>query len=43
MQIDIEHLNKIYRGGVHAITDLDLTIPNGMFGLLDPTARARLP
>ena len=41
MQIDIEHLNKIYRGGVHAITDLNLVIPNGMFGLLGPNGAGK--
>lgn len=41
MQIDLEHLNKIYRGGVHAITDLNLVIPNGMFGLLGPNGAGK--
>ena len=41
MQIDIEHLNKIYRGGVHAITDLNLVIPSGMFGLLGPNGAGK--
>lgn len=41
MQIDIEHLNKIYRGGVNAITDLSLLIPSGMYGLLGPNGAGK--
>lgn len=41
MQIDIEHLNKIYRGGIAAITDLNLTIPGGMYGLLGPNGAGK--
>lgn len=41
MQIDIEHLNKIYRGGVNAITDLNLVIPSGMYGLLGPNGAGK--
>ncbi len=41
MQIDIEHLNKIYRGGVHAITDLNLIVPSGMYGLLGPNGAGK--
>lgn len=41
MQIDIEHLNKIYRGGVYAVTDLNLTIPSGMYGLLGPNGAGK--
>ncbi|HEX7736546.1 MAG TPA: ABC transporter ATP-binding protein [Ktedonobacteraceae bacterium] len=41
MQIDLEHVNKIYRGGVHAVTDLNLVIPNGMFGLLGPNGAGK--
>src|SRR5579883_3524743 len=26
MQIELHHLNKVYRGGVHALNDLDLKI-----------------
>ncbi len=36
MNIEIHKLNKIYRGGVHALNDVDMVIPNGMFGLLVP-------
>lgn len=41
MQITIEHLNKVYRGGVCAITDLNLAIPNGMYGLLGPNGAGK--
>lgn len=41
MQIDIEHLNKVYRGGVYAITDLDLVVPGGMYGLLGPNGAGK--
>jgi ABC-type multidrug transport system ATPase subunit len=41
MQIDIAHLNKIYRGGVNAITDLSLVIPSGMYGLLGPNGAGK--
>lgn len=34
MQLIIEHLSKRYPNGVHALNDVSLTIPNGMFGLL---------
>lgn len=41
MQIDIKHLNKVYRGGVCALTDIDLVIPNGMYGLLGPNGAGK--
>ncbi|HLI09856.1 MAG TPA: ABC transporter ATP-binding protein [Ktedonobacteraceae bacterium] len=41
MQIEIHHLSKVYRGGVHALNDLDLTIPSGMFGLLGPNGAGK--
>jgi ABC-2 type transport system ATP-binding protein len=41
MQIEIHQLNKVYRGGVHALNDLDLTIPSGMFGLLGPNGAGK--
>ncbi|MFD2932936.1 ABC transporter ATP-binding protein [Spirosoma flavum] len=34
MQLIIEHLSKRYPNGVHALDDVSLTIPNGMYGLL---------
>ncbi|GHO81227.1 multidrug ABC transporter ATP-binding protein [Ktedonobacter sp. SOSP1-85] len=41
MQIEIQHLTKVYRGGVHALQDLNLTIPSGMFGLLGPNGAGK--
>ncbi|BCL77605.1 multidrug ABC transporter ATP-binding protein [Ktedonobacteria bacterium brp13] len=41
MQITISHLNKVYRGGVRALTDVDLVIPNGMYGLLGPNGAGK--
>ena len=41
MKIVINHLNKVYRGGVHALHDVDLTIPSGMFGLLGPNGAGK--
>jgi len=41
MDITINHLSKIYRGGVHALDDLDLHIPSGMFGLLGPNGAGK--
>ncbi len=41
MQIFIHQLNKIYRGGVHALNDLELVIPSGMFGLLGPNGAGK--
>ena len=41
MQIVINKLNKTYRGGVHALKDIDLTIPSGMFGLLGPNGAGK--
>ena len=34
MRLIIEHLSKRYPNGVHALNDVSLTIPNGMYGLL---------
>ena len=36
MSIVIKDLNKIYPNGHHALKNLNLTIPSGMFGLLGP-------
>src|SRR5712692_8364067 len=41
MEIKIYHLNKIYRGGVHALKGVDLTIPSGMYGLLGPNGAGK--
>jgi ABC-2 type transport system ATP-binding protein len=41
MHIVITSLNKVYRGGVRAVNDLDLTIPSGMFGLLGPNGAGK--
>src|SRR5215469_11153843 len=41
MDIKIYHLNKIYRGGVHALVDVDLSIPSGMYGLLGPNGAGK--
>jgi ABC-type multidrug transport system ATPase subunit len=41
VQIKIENLNKIYRGGNYAIKNLNLEIPNGMFGLLGPNGAGK--
>src|SRR3984893_1954787 len=41
MEITINQLNKVYRGGVHALNEVDLIIPNGMFGLLGPNGAGK--
>ncbi|QBD82718.1 ABC transporter ATP-binding protein [Ktedonosporobacter rubrisoli] len=41
MHITINQLNKVYRGGVHALTDVNMVIPNGMFGLLGPNGAGK--
>lgn len=41
MHIDIQHLNKVYRGGVHALTDITLLIPIGVYGLLGPNGAGK--
>jgi len=41
MQIDIDRLNKVYHGGIHALTDVDLVVPNGMYGLLGPNGAGK--
>src|SRR6266436_5129249 len=41
MQIEIGRLNKVYRGGIHALNDVDLSIPSGMYGLLGPNGAGK--
>lgn len=41
MQITIENLNKIYGNGNYALKNLNLEIPNGMFGLLGPNGAGK--
>lgn len=41
MQIKIENLNKVYGNGNYAIKNLNLEIPNGMFGLLGPNGAGK--
>ena len=41
MEIKIENLNKIYQGGNWALKDINLEIPNGMFGLLGPNGAGK--
>jgi ABC-type multidrug transport system ATPase subunit len=35
----IEALSHVYPGGTRALDEVNLTIPNGMYGLLGRTAR----
>jgi ABC-2 type transport system ATP-binding protein len=41
LNIAINHLDKVYRGGIRALDDLNLTIPGGMFGLLGPNGAGK--
>ena len=41
MELRIEHLSKTYPNGVHALHDVTLTIPRGMFGLLGPNGAGK--
>jgi ABC-2 type transport system ATP-binding protein len=41
MEIAINKLNKIYHGGVHALNDVDLVMPGGMYGLLGPNGAGK--
>ena len=41
MELRIEHLAKTYANGVHALQDVTLTIPPGMFGLLGPNGAGK--
>ncbi|HLJ35067.1 MAG TPA: ABC transporter ATP-binding protein [Ktedonobacteraceae bacterium] len=41
MHIYVHQLNKVYRGDVHALNNLELVIPSGMFGLLGPNGAGK--
>ena len=41
MNLLIENLNKTYDNGVHALKDISLEIPTGMFGLLGPNGAGK--
>lgn len=41
MSIVIKNLNKIYPNGNHALKDINLEIPSGMFGLLGPNGAGK--
>ncbi len=41
MQLVIQNLNKTYANGVHALQDVSLNIPTGMFGLLGPNGAGK--
>src|SRR5262245_5333102 len=41
MEIQIRHLSKTYTNGVHALKNVTLTIPRGMFGLLGPNGAGK--
>ena len=41
MSISIKDLNKVYPNGNHALKDINLEIPTGMFGLLGPNGAGK--
>jgi ABC-2 type transport system ATP-binding protein len=41
MELQIRNLSKTYPNGVHALKDVTLTIPRGMFGLLGPNGAGK--
>src|SRR5688500_13531511 len=41
MQLQIRGVSKTYPNGVHALKDVTLTIPQGMFGLLGPNGAGK--
>ena len=41
MELQIKNLSKTYSNGVHALKDVTLTIPQGMFGLLGPNGAGK--
>ncbi|MCU0447377.1 MAG: ABC transporter ATP-binding protein [Microscillaceae bacterium] len=41
MELIIQNLSKTYSNGVHALKNVNLTIPKGMFGLLGPNGAGK--
>ena len=41
MELQIKNLDKRYSNGVHALNNVSLTIPTGMFGLLGPNGAGK--
>jgi ABC-2 type transport system ATP-binding protein len=41
MELTIQHVSKTYPNGVHALKDVTLTIPAGMYGLLGPNGAGK--
>ena len=41
MSISVRNLNKVYPNGNHALKDVCLEIPTGMFGLLGPNGAGK--
>jgi ABC-2 type transport system ATP-binding protein len=41
MELRIEGLNKVYKGGVRALDNVNLTIPMGLYGLLGPNGAGK--
>ena len=41
MELTIRNLSKTYANGVHALEDISLTIPAGMYGLLGPNGAGK--
>jgi ABC-2 type transport system ATP-binding protein len=41
MELRVENVSKTYPGGVHALRDVSLTVPTGMFGLLGPNGAGK--
>ncbi|MEL7364233.1 MAG: ATP-binding cassette domain-containing protein, partial [Bacteroidota bacterium] len=39
--LHLDGLSKVYPGPVHALSDVTLTIPRGMFGLLGPNGAGK--